>query len=140
MRLMLGWMMMAGALLGADAATEIRAVLQQQQEAWNRGDLVEFVKSYEESPEITFVGKDVARGYAGVLARYQKSYPDKARMGKLTFSEVEARMLGADHALVLGRFALEREAAAGGPASGRYTLVAKRSGKSWKFIHDHTSN
>jgi ketosteroid isomerase-like protein len=60
-------------------------------------------------------------------------------MGKLTFSELEFRMLGPDHALVLGKFALERSAAAGGNASGRYTLVLHKTVKGWKILHDHTS-
>ncbi len=138
MRLAIG--LLASLLVWGAAPEEIRKVLEVQEAAWNRGDLVEFVSSYEQTPEITFVGKDVARGYAGVLERYRKSYPDQARMGKLKFSEVEVRMLGKDHALVLGRFALERSAAAGGAAAGRYTLVARRTKQGWKFIHDHTSS
>ncbi|MGH9673116.1 MAG: hypothetical protein ACRD44_08040 [Bryobacteraceae bacterium] len=41
-----------------------------------------------------------------------------AFMGRLQFSEIEVRMLGADHAVVLGRFHLTRTAAGGGDARG----------------------
>src|SRR5436190_24097568 len=95
--------------------------------------------SYQNSPDITFVGKEVSRGYEAVLARYRRTYGDRAKMGTLRFSEIEVKMLGPDSALILGRFNLDRTKEGGGPASGRYTLIAKRTAAGWKIIHDHTS-
>lgn len=115
----------------------VRAVLDEQVRAWNRGDLPAFVRTY--SAETLFVGKEVTRGNAGVLERYRRNYPTRERMGTLTFSAVEVRMLGQDYASVLGRFHLERTAAAGGPAEGIFTLLLKRSAKTWTIILDHTS-
>ena len=82
----------------------VRAVLHEQVRTWNQGDLPTFVHTY--SAEALFVGKEVARGNAGVLERYQRNYPTRERMGTLNFTDIEVRMLGRDYASVLGRFHL----------------------------------
>lgn len=132
--------LIAVTLCAADEAAAVRKILADQAAAWNRGDLEEFVRTYENSAEITFVGKEVERGYAQVLARYQRNYGTAEKRGKLVFEQIEVRLLGKDHALVLGRFVLTRTAAGGGDASGRFTLLARRQGRVWKIIHDHTSS
>ena len=127
-------------LLWATPDVEVRAVLDKQVASWNQGDIEAFMTTYIDSPELTFNGKDgVTRGYRPVLERYRKRYSSREAMGVLKFSEIEVRMLGADAALVLGRFELTRSAAGGGNASGRYTLVLRKTAQGWKIIHDHTS-
>src|SRR5690349_12874693 len=82
----------------------INAVLKAQQAAWNRGDVDAFLVGYWQSPELTFSGSNgVSRGWDGVLARYQKNYPNREAMGELDFSDLEFRFLGSDAALVLGK-------------------------------------
>src|SRR5713226_4243322 len=72
----------------------INAILSAQQSAWNRGDVDAFLVGYWHSPELTFSGSSgVARGWDGVRARYKKTYPDKAAMGQLDFSDLEFRFL-----------------------------------------------
>lgn len=139
MRYILGFALSV-TLLAAGEEDTIKKVLNTQVQAWNRGDIDEFVRYYENSPAITFVGKTVSRGYDGVLSRYKRTYPDQLHMGTLNFEEIEVRMLGKDYALVIGKFILERKEAGGGPASGRYSLIAHKTKEGWKFIHDHTSN
>ena len=68
-----------------------------------------------------------------------RSYPTAEARGTLTFSEIEVRPLGEGYALAIGRFALQRTAAGGGDAAGRFTLVLRRTTKGWKIIHDHSS-
>ena len=115
----------------------IRAVLTTQQGAWNRGDIPAFLEGYWNSPELTFSGGDgIVRGYAGLLQRYRKSYPDRAAMGELDFSGLEIRILARDAALVLGHWHLKRAA---GDAGGVFTLVFRRFPAGWRIIHDHTS-
>ena len=118
-------------------ADAIRAVLTAQQAAWNRGDLPAFVSGYWNSPDLTFSGATgITRGYSGVLERYQKAYPDKARMGELEFAGLEIRALGPDAALVLGHWHLKRTT---GDAGGVFSLVFQRFSDGWRIIHDHTS-
>ena len=120
--------------------SEIRDVLDQSQIAWNRGDLETFASYYEDSPETTFLGREVVRGGTkAILERYRKAYPTREAMGTLTFSEIEVRPLAEGVALTTGRFQLKRTAAGGGDASGRFTLVLRKTPAGWKIIHDHTS-
>ena len=102
-------------------------MLDEQVRAWNRGDLATLVRTY--SAETLFISKEVTRGNAGVLERYQRNYPTRERMGTLNFTDIEVRMLGRDYASVLGRFHLERTAEGGGAAQGIFTLLLKRSAK-----------
>jgi uncharacterized protein (TIGR02246 family) len=119
---------------------DIRAVLTHSEEAWNRGDLAAFAAYYDDSPETTFVGKDVVRGgMQAILARYRRAYPTREAMGTLSFSHIEVRMLAPDAALVTGEFHLERTAAGGGNAAGHYTLILRKRPAGWRIIHDHTS-
>jgi beta-aspartyl-peptidase (threonine type) len=116
----------------------IKAVLEAQQSAWNRGDVDAFLVGYWHSSELTFSGSSgVARGWDGVLARYKKNYPDRAAMGQLDFSDLEFRFLGPDSAMVLGRWHLKRDQ---DELGGVFTLVWQRFPDGWKIIHDHTSS
>ena len=122
---------------GQSAEAAVRAVLAEQVRAWNQGDLPAFVRTY--STETLFVGKEVTRGNAGVLQRYQRNYPTREKMGTLQFSDIEVRFLGRDFASVLGRYQLARTVEGGGSAQGIFTLLLKRSGRNWTIILDHTS-
>jgi uncharacterized protein (TIGR02246 family) len=125
-------------LFGQDS--EIRKVLEDSEIAWNHGDLAKFASYYEDSPETTFMGKEVVRGGTkAILERYRRSYPSPEAMGTLTFSEITVRPLAEDVALVTGKFALKRTPAGGGDSSGRFTLILRRTKDGWQIIHDHTS-
>ena len=127
-------------MLWAAPEADVRAVLDKQVSAWNQGDIETFMTTYIDSPELTFNGRDgVTRGYRPVLERYRKRYGSRVAMGTLKFSEIEVRLLGADAALVLGRFDLARGADGGGNAKGRFTLVLRKTPQGWRIIHDHTS-
>jgi ketosteroid isomerase-like protein len=115
----------------------IESVLSSQQAAWNRGDIDAFLTGYWHSSELTFSGSSgISRGYDGVLARYRKSYPDRAAMGHLDFSQLEFHFLSSDAVLVLGHWQLRREKDAPG---GVFSLVLQRFPEGWRIIHDHTS-
>ena len=119
---------------------EIHAMLDNSRAAWNRGDLAAFAADYEDSPETTFVGKDVTRGgTAAILARYRAHYPTREAMGTLAYSEVQVRELAPGLVLVNGKYELQRTATGGGDASGRFTLVIRKTAKGWKIIHVHSS-
>jgi len=115
----------------------IRAVLDAQEEAWNRGDIAAFLTGYWHSPDLTFAGSNgIFRGWDAVQARYKKNYPDRSAMGTLDFSNLEFRFLGPDAALVLGHWHLKRER---DELGGVFTLVLRRFPEGWRIIHDHTS-
>src|SRR5438270_9388886 len=118
-------------------AAEIESVLRAQQEAWNRGDIDAFMNGYSRSDETVFVSGDaVTRGWQKVLDRYRKKYSDRAKMGTLTFSNLEITGLSNDSAVVLGSWKLKR---ASDEPHGRFTLIFRRLADGWKIVHDNTS-
>jgi len=126
-------------LLAATPEQEIRKVLDDQVNAWNRGDIPAFMDGYDKSESTAFVSTTVTKGHAQVLAGYLKRYPTPEKMGTLRFSDLEIQVLGSGYASVLGRFHLERSNDAGGEAAGIFTLLFHKTANGWKVILDHTS-
>jgi beta-aspartyl-peptidase (threonine type) len=116
----------------------IRAVLDAQVAAWNRGDLEGFMRGYWNSPELSFFsGGTRTRGWQGTMDRYQKKYRAEGKeMGSLAFSELEIDVLGPDSAVVRGRFRLKLSKE---EPTGLFTLVFRRFPEGWRIVHDHTS-
>jgi beta-aspartyl-peptidase (threonine type) len=125
---------------GPDTSTDkaVRAVLEAQAAAWNKGDLEAFMEGYWHSPKLSFSsGTEVTRGWDETLARYKKKYQTGgAEMGKLTFSDLEVEPLGPDAALVRGRWQLVRSKDKPG---GVFTLIFRKLPVGWRIVHDHTS-
>jgi ketosteroid isomerase-like protein len=118
--------------------TAVIAVLEDQKNAWNRGDIPAFMNGYWRSTEVTFAGRTgFTRGWDTVLTRYQRTYPDQASMGHLEFSELEVRPLGPDATLVLGKWHINRPA---GDVGGIFTLVLQKFPEGWRITHDHTTS
>lgn len=121
---------------GETGKREILAAIKTQQAAWNRGDIPAFMEYYWKSEKLTFSsGGKTIRGWKTTKERYEKRYPNKAAMGKVTFSGLEWQSLGKEAALVLGRWQLERD----DPIGGNFSLVFKRIDGRWLIVHDHSS-
>ena len=119
------------------SAAEIQSVLTTQQDAWNRGDIDAFMNGYARSASTVFVSEDeVGRGWETVRDRYRVKYSDRAKMGTLSFSDIEVALLSSDAAVVLGLWRLKR---ANDEPHGRFTLIFKRLPEGWRIVHDHTS-
>src|SRR5262245_23339530 len=87
----------------------IRAVMEAQQAAWNRGDIEGFMDGYERGEATTFVsGDDITRGWQTVLDQYKQRYNSPGLMGSLMFSELDIQPLSPSHAIVNGRWELTR--------------------------------
>ena len=120
-----------------NSVAEIQSVLSAQQNAWNRGDIDAFMNGYAQSASTVFVSEDeVRRGWETVRDRYRLKYSDRAKMGTLSFSDIEVTMLSPDAAVVLGLWRLKR---ANDEPHGRFTLIFKRLPEGWRIVHDHTS-
>jgi uncharacterized protein (TIGR02246 family) len=125
---------------------QIRAAIDAQVTAWNSGDIPAFMSSYEDSPDTTFVGAtSVNKGFKPILERYKANYANKDQMGKLTFTDLEVRLLptssgATEYAVVTGKFHLDRTAK--GTATkddGIFSLVWRKGPGGWKIVLDHTS-
>ena len=131
------------AIARPEAAEQVRAVIRAQQEAWNRGDIDGFMNGYARgsrqsgSDSTTFVSEDtVTRGWQTVRDRYRKKYSSRAKMGTLTFSNLEITLLSSDSAVASGRWKLKR---ANDQPHGRFTLILRRLPEGWRIVYDHTS-
>ncbi|HRH36996.1 MAG TPA: hypothetical protein PK760_01545, partial [Flavobacteriales bacterium] len=75
----------------------IRAVMAEQEKAWDSGDIPGFMRGYAD--DVCFHSKrGLTCGKAEVTANYVKSYPDKAAMGDLSFGIGELVPAGAHNA------------------------------------------
>src|SRR5207253_3843107 len=121
----------------ANTLTQIRSVLQAQQDGRNRGDIDGFMNGYARSASTVFISEDtIRRGWQTVRDRYRKKYSSRAKMGTLTFSDLEITLLSSDSAVASGRWRLKR---ANDQPHGRFTLIFKRLPEGWRIVHDHTS-
>lgn len=120
-----------------DDQAEIRELLRASTEAFNRGDLAGHLAIYDSS--VTFMKPDGPRpGVAAIEADFREAYfVDGVPRQLLQIDQIAMRQLGADAALVTGRFVLfggESEEQA-----GRFTTVWLRTPAGWRVIHDHSS-
>jgi uncharacterized protein (TIGR02246 family) len=124
---------------------KIRELMTTQTADWNSGDVDAFMKAYEDSPETTFIGMQVRKGYQPILKRYKEAYQGKAQMGTLTFSDLDVRVLSGACAkdalaLVTGKFHLQRaEKGEATKDDGVFSLVWRKGPQGWKIVLDHTS-
>ena len=116
--------------------TTIRAVLDAQVAAWNRGDVDEYMAGYARNDDTMFVGAEVTRGWTKVRDRYKAKYDTRAKMGTLTFSDVDLRPFGKDDVVVTGAWKLTRDA---DTPHGRFTLIFHRLKEGWRIVYDHSS-
>ncbi|MFQ5752676.1 MAG: YybH family protein [bacterium] len=116
----------------------IETVMKQQVEGWNEGSPEKFMAGYEKSETLRYVsGGHVAFGWQTLLERYKQGYPDKAAMGKLSFTETDITVLAANAALVFGKWALQRKQ---DQPWGYFTLLFRKTEAGWRIVHDHTSS
>lgn len=117
--------------------SQIRTLLAEQAENWNRGDIDTFMTSYWKSDETLFVGATgVSRGWNAVLARYHRAYPDRKAMGRVTLSNLEVHQYCPDAALVLGNYHLDRQS---DHPEGVFTLDLRKFPDGWRIVVDHTT-
>ncbi len=121
------------------AELDIVKVVLAQEKAWNAGDLEGYARGYKDSPQTLFIGHQVSRGYAEILAEYKHDYPNAASMGTLGFSELEVHSLSDTFAVCLGKYHLDRSKKEGGPADGMFSLVFEKTDAGWKIVVDHTT-
>jgi len=117
----------------------VRAVLDAQVAAWNRGDVEGFMEGYAKEETTTFFSGDaVTRGWQTVLERYKSRYDTREKMGTLAFTELEIKPLSEFYFMATGRWQLTLPD--GSTPHGRFTLILRRTNAGWRVVHDHTSS
>jgi ketosteroid isomerase-like protein len=119
-------------------ADEVRAVMEAQQTAWNRGDIEGFMEGYDRAETTTFVsGDQLIRGWQTVFDRYKRQYGSREQMGTLSFAELTIKPVSPVLALADGRWRLTRP---NDTPHGRFTLLFQRVNNKWRIIHDTTTS
>lgn len=122
----------------ADTAA-IRALMDRQVADWNRGDIDAFATGYKNSPDILFIGSTINHGYAQMLASYHKYYPTRAKMGTLSFNNLETQPLDEHFATATGHYHLELSPEEGSRTDGFFLLVLEKTSSGWKIVRDDTT-
>lgn len=122
-----------------DPTAAVRAVLDAQVAAWNRGDLSGYMAGYAQTPDLTFYsGGTVTHGWQPTLDRYRRRYQQEGRvMGQLTFGEVHIEPLGEGAAMARGRWHLAFPD--GKKSQGLFTVLLKKGPSGFRIVHDHSS-
>ena len=115
----------------------VRKILEQQDAAWNKGDIEGFMDGYWKNDSLMFIGKSsVTYGWQNTLENYKKGYPDTAAMGKLNFEYIEIKRLSVNYFFVVGKWHLTRTI---GNLNGAFTLLIRKIKNKWVIVKDHSS-
>ena len=115
----------------------IRNILAQQSEAWNKGNIEGFMKGYWENDSLMFIGKKgLTYGWNNTLNKYKKNYPDEKAMGQLIFTIIKLKALSNQYQEVIGKWHLKREE---GDLEGHFTLLFQKIKGQWVIVMDHSS-
>ena len=120
-----------------DHKMKILQIMEDQEQAWNNADIEGFMKAYERSDSLLFIGSSgPSYGYDKVLGNYKKAYPGKEGMGQLKFKILHLDLLDTSHAHMVGSWKLQFDT---NQASGYFSLLWKNREGEWKIIRDHSS-
>lgn len=125
-------------LLNHDAELKaIQGLMDEQQVAWNDGDLTGFMQPYWKHDSLKFIGKrGITYGWQSTLDNYQKNYSTREEMGQLKFTNFDMEVLSDSTAFVIGQWQLFRNT---DTLSGYYTLLWKKHDNGWHIVADHSS-
>ncbi|MCC6401924.1 MAG: DUF4440 domain-containing protein [Flavobacteriales bacterium] len=117
-----------------EVRSAITRVMQEQEAAWDRGDIRGFMSGYTEAA-CFITAKERTCGREAVTQRYLKRYPDRSAMGDLRFGISEVLAVGRAHAWCTGTWTLVRPA---DTLSGGFSLLWQREADGWRVVRDHT--
>src|SRR5690606_10448435 len=116
--------------------TELEQTFDQMAAAWNAGDLPGHVAPYADSATM-MTGRGPQGGREQIAQMLARAFwRDGKPIQQLRFEQVLVRPLGADAAVVTGRFILsggERD-----ESSGWFTTAWERTAEGWRIVHDHS--
>jgi ketosteroid isomerase-like protein len=132
------FIMQATAQERADAHSKEAAIISAMKNSendWNKGDLDSFMKMYTGSSTMMMPTGPV--GLSAIRDLYEKKYFNgKMPKQNLHYDELKVTLLGANYALLTGKFTLSGNNLP--ERSGRYSLVMIYTKDGWKILHDHS--
>lgn len=116
---------------------KVQSLMNQQQTAWNSGNLEEFMIPYFQSDSLVFIGsRGLNYGWNKTLSNYKKTYDSREKMGTLLFENEKVERIGESAIWIAGRWNLFRT---NDTLNGSYLLVWKKIDGEWKIVADHSS-
>lgn len=114
----------------------IKKVMALQEDAWNKGNLEEFMQGYWKSDSLRFTSSGrTSMGWQNTLDGYIKAYPTLEKMGKLKFEIFDIYPIEENSAALTGSFYLTR---IDEDLSGFFNLIFRKIDNDWKIISDMT--
>lgn len=124
-------------LFAQDDHQTVSKLLDTQAEAWNKGDIDQFMETYWKSEELQFVGEGgLVKGWEATLQRFRKRYPDLKTMGKLSFTLLEVQKRSKSVLSAVGQYHLTRPEV--GDLRGFFTLILVKIKGQWLIVSDTT--
>ncbi|MCH7643901.1 MAG: nuclear transport factor 2 family protein [Myxococcales bacterium] len=115
----------------------IRSVLSAQGEAWNRGDLVDYMASIARGEHTRHIfNNEITVGYTAIEARLQARYPDPSDMGAISYSDLDVSVLAPDAASAFAHWTFQH---GDNTFAGVFTLIFREINGSWVIVHDHST-
>ena len=114
----------------------IQAVLDMQSTAWSEGDLDRFMQGYWNDEGLSFFGSSgLKEGWEATQSRYQQTYPNREKMGQLTFEIEKLAPISSGAYYVMGHYQLDRS---NDSLNGYFMIIFKLIDGEWKIIADTT--
>jgi len=118
---------------------EIYNLMEQQEDAWNNGNLENFMNLYWKNDSLVFIGKSgINYGWDKTFSNYKNSYKSKEQMGTLKFNNIICNHINDSTHIVTGKWSLKRNNSIGN-INGYYSLIWVKKQTGWKITYDHTS-
>jgi len=118
---------------------EIYNLMKQQEDAWNNGNIENFMNVYWKNDSLVFIGKSgINYGWDKTFSNYKNSYKTKEQMGTLEFKNLICNTINDSTHIVTGKWSLKRNDSIGN-INGFYSLIWIKKQTGWKITYDHTS-
>ena len=118
---------------------EIYNLMKQQEDAWNNGNIKNFMNVYWKNDSLVFIGKSgINYGWDKTFSNYKNSYKTKEQMGTLEFKNLICNTINDSTHIVTGKWSLKRNDSIGN-INGFYSLIWVKKQTGWKITYDHTS-
>jgi ketosteroid isomerase-like protein len=123
----------------ADSTVEVKQALINAAHYWNKGNVDEYVKIYDESPHTIYITHTITRGFSQIKKNLAQRFPTTSNMGRLSFNKLQFETLSSQYVLAIGQYRLARPKKYGGDAIGYFSCIFKHTATGWKITVDHSS-
>ena len=122
---------------GHEKKKAILAVVQKQQEDWNKKNMSGFLEAYWKSDTLRSVtNRGVVYGWDKISSNHKKNNPDTASMGHLDYDVIHVELISETDALVTGKFLFKINKKFRG---GYFTFLFRKLKGKWVVVAEQFS-